>query len=431
MAIATFIIVCLIMLWVEFGINRRLINVFTIFAVPYMLIIPMNNLVMINYGFYEISDEVIFMILTGLFFIFIGSLFANYTKSVTNSQEKINYTLNKEKFEYYKMNTMLTYVFFVETITFLRLLFIAYQMGLWYIGTDEYSGTLLRGPLGHIFLTTYPLIPIVFYYWLKHKEKWSYLLATIIDIVLLFFTFVKYHSICMVLLIYLFISMEDSKYIKKGAAAVATLVCSAFILSYFVSFIIRGATTIKENFYLMHLWNYIGGSVIYDNRIFDQGVRVGTSILYKLGSFTLTPISKFTEFLFDIYLCPHEALPHEYVGINGERGNVVDAIGYLYPSQGSIDEIIEWGLLLIIIGFLFTKIYFWNLKQDKRFFALLCAFMVFFMSFSFFGTFYVHYTCWEILFWCAVMPRVFDRRVHVILGTFDDYKRIFKLKNTD
>lgn len=414
MVIGFFIIVCSIMIWFSYIVNKRLINIISIFSIPYMIIIPINNLIMTRYGFYKITNEVILMILSGLIMIFIGGLIADFNKRVSKTKVIIDYEQNHEKFIFYRIKTIKKYVYLVAVITIIRLTLIIVQHGLLYITTADFEGILIRGVFGHLLLTIYPLIPILFYYWLNNKKEVSYLFIVMLSIVLFFLTFVKYHSIGIVLMIYLFVSIENHKYIKKGALVVITFACSLFVMNYFLSFMIRDTTSLlKDNYYLEHFWNYMAGSLIYDNRIFETGIRLNTNIFYKIGTFTLAPISQFTNVLFGIRLCPHEALPFQYVGTNGERGNVVDAIGYLYPSNVNFGEIIVWCIFLVFIGFLFTKIYTNELKKKNRFAVTLAAFMTFFMAFSFFGSFYINFTCWEILFWCFIMPKIFDRRITI------------------
>ena len=51
-------IICTCFLVTEYVITRRFINVFTVFVIPYMFIIPFNNLIMVRYGFYSITNGV-------------------------------------------------------------------------------------------------------------------------------------------------------------------------------------------------------------------------------------------------------------------------------------------------------------------------------------------------------------------------------------
>lgn len=407
-----FEIVCIVMIAINYYINRRMINVISIFAIPYMIVIPVNNLLMTRYGFFEISNKVIIMILVGLVCIFMGSIVADIRKRVSKTKVIVDYEQNNCKFDYYKLKKMLRYTFCVEFIVVLKFFYIVFSKGIGYLSTSAYEGELIHGILGHVFLTIYPLVPILFYYWLKNKAEKKYLIATIVCIVLLFFTFVKYHVIGMIVLIYLFCALEDHKYLKKGAVVVLSLVAFAFVFNYFSVFLIRGTTSlISKNYYFNHLWNYIAGSLIYDNQIFVDGVRNNISIGYKIGTFLSAPINLFINALWGVKIFPHEAQRFLSMGNNAEKGNVVDAIGYLYPSKGSAIEILLWICILFLVGLLFTLIYNREIKKKRRFSIKLCVFMTFWMFFSFFGTFYVSFTPWEILLWSVIMPNLFDKRV--------------------
>lgn len=404
------------MISIDYYINRRLISVVSVLCVPYMAVILINNFFAVNLGFFKISSEVIEMLLLGIGVFFLGSLSANFRKRVSKTKRKVEYGNSENKFSFYKMPRMLCYVVAVEAMVIFRLVSIVRKLGVSFISTSDFEGLLLRGIMGHIFLTIYPLIPIIIFYWLKNKKKYIYLIAGLGGVVLLFFTFVKYHVIGMIVLIYLFCAFEDHKYIKKGAVFVTIMAIVTFISNYFLTFLLRGVTdTVGTRYYIEHLWNYISGSIIYANQIFQQGVREGTGIFYKVGSFVFSPLNLFLDKIAGFKLCPHIALPFKSVGYNGEKGNVIDAIGYLYPSKGSVIQIAGFIFVLFCFGVLFSIIYNSALLKRNKFSITLCTFLTFFVFFSFFGTFYISITPWEILIWSMVIPYFFDRRIKIHL----------------
>lgn len=408
-----FVLVCAIFIWVSYNINGRILNIPTVFFAPYVFIIIINNYVMSRYGFYEISTDTINMLLIAAFFVSIGSILADIIRK-KRSNVHLYYEQSDEKFNYYKFKKMLWYVIVVEAITIIRFLLTLFSEGAIYVVSDAYESGLLRGPLGHLFLTIYPLLPLLFYYWLKHRKDWLYLFASCFGLCLFFLTFVKYHSIGLVVITFFFVSLEDRKYFKKGLFLVLGLAVGFFVLNYFVSFTARGTTgLLKENYYLEHLWNYIAGSLIYDNYIFTLGVRPGVSVLYKLMSFIMTPLNLVLNKLGFEMICPHIALPFLSVGLNGERGNVVDAFGYLYPSHGNIFDYAFYIVALVFIGFAFTCIYNKGLKLKKKYAISLSIFLSMFVFFSFFGTFYVSIVPYEMLLWSTVMLKIFDKRFKV------------------
>lgn len=411
--LSLFMTIGIIIIYTSYKMSKRILNIPTILITPYLFVIPINNILMTKYNFYDISNETIEMILLASFCVTIGSLIAEIRRK-KKSDVGIYYDQSDDKFNYYSFDKMVNYVIIVEIITVARFLITLLTEGAVFIVSDEYESGLIKGFLGHLFLTIYPLLPILFYYWLKHKNRIRFLFASCFGLCLFFLTFVKYHSIGLVVITFFLVSFEDFKYFKKGIFTVVVFAISFFVLNYFISFVARGTTNaIKDNYYLEHLWNYISGSIIYDNDIFLNGVRVNVSIFYKLLSFTMAPINLILDKLdFDL-ICPHEALPYIYVGSNGEMGNVIDALGYLYPSKGGLIDLLLYIIVLTVIGFIFTQIYNRELRPKNRYAITLCIFLSFFVFFSFFGTFYVSFVPYEMIFWSIVMLKLFDRRIKV------------------
>ena len=422
------IVSVILMIWFNYKITQRIINVITVLTLPYAVLIPINNYVMYRFGFYLIKDEVILMILGAFLCIFIGSLIADIPYSKKHDKKgggsqivNIGRAVKSEKESRYKWAAMIRYVWFVNILTFFRLLLIILRRGLNYIGTEDFSGALTSGLLGHLFLSITPLVPILLYYWLNHKRSIQYLITAIVSVALFFLTFVKYHVIGIAVASYLLISYENRKYIRKGGIILVAGGTAVFILNYFFSFFLRGvASNVNSNYYFFHFWNYASGSFIYDNRIFEQGIRVGTSIFYKLGTFIFAPVNLFTNAIFNYRFFPHEPQPHYLVATNGQIGNVVDAIGYLYPSKGTIIDIFIFAIIMLFIGCVFTLIYNHNADTARKrntYPTVMVYFLSYFVFLSFFGTFYINSVPYEILFWCWLMMKIFDKRVRFVLGS--------------
>lgn len=413
MAVAVFCFIIIIVNIAGYWINRHPVNIISVITIPYIFIVVLNNYFLAErLGFYKISDEVIRMLGTSVLLFSTGSLLADCMKKIRSTDAVQEQNQLEIRLLCCKSPQMRNYVFVVECITFVRFLFVIARHGIAYINSSAYEGYLTRGIPGHIFLTIYPLIPILFLNWLHNRKDISYLLVSLSGIFLYFLTMIKYHSIGIVVLIYIFISLEDRRYVRKGLAVLAGAAAALFVGNYVLSFTVYGtASKVTGSYYMTHLWDYIAGSLIYDNYIFTDGIRVGVSAEYKLGSFFLTPLRFFLNILFGVEICPHAALPFRLVGMNGERGNVVDMFGYLYPSMGHLSSVIYEAVILVLIGAAFTIIYNSALHSRGYFLITLSVFLTFFCFFSFFGTFYVNLPPWEILFWSFIMPKLFDRRI--------------------
>lgn len=407
-----FVLLIAVLIFCSTRITKNIFNVFSILSIPYLLIVPINNLFVSNNGFLRISNQTLQMLSVGLVCFFVGFAIANKM----NPLGKNSHIIQQIDLNIFKMKYVLRYVLFVEVMTILRFLYIILTNGISFITTNLYEGLLTRGPLGHLLLSAYPLLPIVFFYWLKNKKEWSYLIVTLIGVLVLFLTLVKYHVIGMLVLLYFFSIMNDKRYLKKGSISIVVIVFACFIGNYLFQFTINDtAYKVDNSYYFQHLWNYIAGSLIYDNYIFTEGLRVGTDIFYKLGTFICAPINMFLNVV-DITLFPHEAQEFRLISLTGEYGNVCDAIGYLYPSRGFWEDVMIFVMVLVLIGFVVTSVYnkLWKSTNRQNFSVMICVLLVFFVFFSFFGTFYVTPVPWEILFWSYFSLRIFKKKAKYI-----------------
>lgn len=413
-----FVLVCGIIVFTSYYISHDMINIVSVFTVPYIVIVPINNFIMIKRGFYMISEQVLCLIGGSLFCIFVGYIAANtYLKLHKRANIYQEQELEK-KFSCHRMQAMLRYVIAVEILVTIRLICMIFTNGLAYISTENFAGYMMSGPLGHLLLTIYPLVPILFLYWLKNMKQALYLITTIVCIGLLFTTFVKYHVVGIIVLIYFFVSLEDRKYLCKGLIIVSVTAISAFILNYFVTFLLRGtASRASQDYYFNHLWNYMAGSLIHDNLIFTSGINVGMSSVFKFARAMLTPFYVLAISLLDISIEPLGTVTHiiDFVpmGTNGEWGNIIDAFGYFFPSKGNSIEIILHFIILILIGLIFTLLYNNLIKESDKFHITISVILDFFCFFSFFGIMYNLLPPWEILVYSIVLPKLFDCKTKI------------------
>lgn len=458
MAVILFLIYYVILLKVDYYTNKKEVSPFLILTFPYAAIIVINNFVAVYWGFYKISiSTIVFLSISfGLFYVgvFLYRLKSNELKNFSWLEIKPNFMKraifyeakrrigggisfrsticsfaknmkfskkkesisqkedSKQKFDNYKVSFIFRYALICESIIFIRVLYVVINHGFAFLVADENEGYLMTGILGHLLLTLYAVIPILFYYWLKHKEKVHFLICSLLGISLFFLTFVKYHSICLIVLIYVFVALEDKKYLKKGLIIIGVTSILAFILSYAVTFISRGsASEVGGSFYLYHLWKYIGGSVINDNHIFTDGIRTDITFFFKLGTLFFALPNMFINKIFGTQFFVIESLPMMPVAEMGESSNVVDFIGYMYPSKGNVLELVLFGIFMIGFGFLSQYIYS-RVKKHKRFFILSTSvYLTFFCFFSFFSTYGILSNTWEILIISRIIPQLFRKDI--------------------
>lgn len=447
LTVLLFLVYYIVILKFDYDTNKKKYSPFLILTFPYVAIIVVNNLIAVHWGFYKISvSTIIFLgISFGLFLL--GILCYRFKKKILDrkniidfrqylksgyyqlKEKWVNKTTNKNKrsgkayiknkkeqedreviskFKFYNMPALLKYALICEGIITIRVLYVIFNDGFAFLVADENEGYLMTGILGHLLLTLYVVIPILFYYWLNYKKNILFLISSLYGIGLFFLTFVKYHSICLIVLIYIFIVCEDKRYLKKGIIIIASTCILAFILSYSVTFMSRGtAKDVDVSFYIYHLWKYVGGSVINDNHIFTDGIRTDVSFFFKIGAILFALPNMFINKMFGTQFFVMESLPMLQVADMEERSNVVDFIGYMYPSKGEFLEIVCFGIFMIGFGFLSQYFYDCNKNAKKKFHLPTSVYLTFFCFFSFFSTYGTLSTVWEILIMSYIIPYFF------------------------
>ena len=115
----------------------------------------------------------------------------------------------------------------------------------------------------------------------------------------------------------------------------------------------------------------------------------------------------FNKILGKVYF-PSTIVKYEFYFIsNNEKSNVLDAIGFLYPVYRSNIEIIVFYLFILVVGYTFYKLYINSMKRRYRFSTFISNLMTYFIFFSFFGTFYILPSPWEILIYSTFVPKLF------------------------
>lgn len=202
-----FEVVMIGLLLFDYRLNFYRISPFTAISAPYAVLVFFNNLVAVNYGFYNISDNVIIMEFSALLCFFIGSVVARTIYRVDFRKGVNASTLGHKKIVNYRVDKIYRYCLIVVGIEIVRIVCIIFGHGVGYFFKSENEGLILRGPLGHLLLTIYPLLPIIFFTWINDKKKKKYLILCIIGGMILFSSFVKYHVIGLMVLIFLFVCM--------------------------------------------------------------------------------------------------------------------------------------------------------------------------------------------------------------------------------
>lgn len=397
-----------ILLLVDYFKNRELISPFILLATPYIFVILINNLFAYNFGFYKIDGKVIKMIALGLVSFFIGtSVIISSKKQLNNRSERLLSCLDK-----YHIKSMLYFVIFIETINMIRIIYVIINNGMSWILSNE--GYLTSGIGGHLLLILYSLVPILFYYWLCNKTKKIYLFVTILAIILFFTTFVKYHVICFVFVVFLYVVIQDNKYFKQGIIIILVSCISLFILNYLISFIISNVyNDVNNNFYVYHFWKYLAGGLINDNAIFNYNLNSEYSIFYRLSTIIFAYPNMFiTGFGGNKVFPPLGIVMSPVCFLYNESSNVIDFIGYMYPSNGDYFEILMFIVVMLVFGIVVQLLYVKFKKSSLN--IMVCVVLSFFCFYSFYSVYGTLSQTWEILFGSILIPKIFSTNIKII-----------------
>ncbi|MCR5522591.1 MAG: DUF6337 family protein [Clostridia bacterium] len=416
--ILLFELLCTAMILFDYIVHRRIITTISVISVPYMFILPVNNLFAVKYGFYPINNEVILMLMLGLFCIFTGSFIADLIFSSGKSYGVKDSEDCVKKLDHFRMRSMRNFAIIIEGFCMLRLLMFIASYGFSALSDDE-TENLVSGIFGHLYLLVYVLLPFMLLYWLKHKKEILYLFVFVFGVGFGFLSFTKYHSIGLIIMTYIFVSIEDKKYIKKGAFCIVAAAVLLFVSNYIIGFLFKGnLANINKDFYILHLWKYIGGSVVHDNNLFTSGLNVGVGFIQKILYCIMPLPNMFLKPLFGYEYVPPLDFPMEAVASNSEESNVIDFIGYMFPSKGDVFDIVVFAVIMICIGIIFSAVYNCSLKKKQSFAITLCTFMAFFEFLFFFGIFASKSMTWELLVISIILPRIFDRRTNLRIGKY-------------
>ncbi|MDE6284729.1 MAG: hypothetical protein K2M17_03200, partial [Bacilli bacterium] len=103
----------------------------------------------------------------------------------------------------------------------------------------------------------------------------------------------------------------------------------------------------------------------------------------------------------------------------GESSNVVDVIGFLFPSHGDFAEVLWFFIIIFICGFLFSYLYIKCCNKKKEFSTFIVIFLTYFIFLDFYSPFFVLVGPWEILIWCLIIPKLFK-----IKSSYNEIHRI-------
>lgn len=389
--LAILIFTCLLATAIEYYMTKRLFTPTTMLGWPYICVIILNRIVGENYGFIEINNNTIQQINLGILFFLLGSVIAIVIK---NRYYKSNNSIDRNVV--YNMKRMYVYVMIVAIVTFVRLIIYILRYGMQYfLVSDGVNGILMTGVLCHLLLSTYPLIPILVAYAIK-KKSLLYSIPVILILFLTYFTFVKYHIISLILIIIIYINIENKSMFYKTLPVLLVLPVCIFFMNYIMNFHAREIQAETE-FLLNHLFNYLSGGLIYNS--IDPGFTYNNyGIIELIIMFFMVIPNLFLNALFNVKFYDFQPLAFLSMGSNNEYGNVLNTISFLFSSKNLIGTFI----VIVCWGFLVSSI---SSKSKGRY--PLMSVVYSFTLLSFYATFLVLAPPWEMIIFSLIVPNLF------------------------
>lgn len=397
-----FLIITISMVIYQYRREKNWVNLISLFIGPYIPLVFLNNFFIYKDGFYVISDKVLIMLLSAFILFFCGTLFFKPTHNKIVADN--NYKILLQRYNFKRMTLFLS---FISLCGLVKIIFM-YRSGAFDASNfDDSEGIMGEGPVGHLLLMSYSVLPIYVLNIIENK-KWIYFSPVFVIFLVTFCTFIKYNIIGVFVTMFIFFAIHRKDLLKRAVAGLLGFVGVAFWGNYAISFALAG-NELEAKFMYGHFWKYLCGSLIYDNYIFESGVRPGIDSGYKLMTFLCALPNMFISKFFDTSFYPHIRQGENYICDFGEWSNVVDAIGYLYPSKCGFFAILFWGIAIFFIGIYFSYLYKKHIRIYDRFDMFIVVFLCYFVFFSFFGTFYVNSSPWEILVYSIFIPNIFFR----------------------
>lgn len=394
-----FVIVIVLILLYQKHREGRWFNLLSIFMFPYLVIVFFNNFIFYKIGFYKISDQVLIMILCAFLAFFLGTLFFRYKST---SYDEVN---NIKLLNQYNFKAIKNFLYITGVLGLCEC-YVLYRRGLIFNSDGDLEGVMGNGPIGHLLLASYSVLPIYFLYWTYHKKKTD-LLPIILVLIVAFSSFIKYNILGPVITLFIFVCLYKKSILKKSLIIFSIFIIFFFVANYAIGFALVGSE-VPTQFYFSHFWAYFSGSVIYDDYIFTDGVRVGVNIFYKITTFICALPNMFFNKILNETFYVYDLIPMRNISTFGESSNIVDIVGYLFPSHGDPIEIFWFLLIFFITGILFSYIY-CKVCERRQFSPFLANFLTYFIFLDFYSPFFVLSAPWEIIIWATILPNLFKK----------------------
>ena len=169
-----FILIIGSILYCQYRIEGRLVNLYSILMSPYLFIVIFNNLFFFQFGFYQISDKTLTMLLASLLLFYIGGLpfiLRKRKRKRTIVQED---RVSEEKLTHYNIKNMTLLLYIIGIISIVRF-YALFRSGTFNSDTiGDAEGMMKSGIVGHLLNLSY-VVPPPLYFFIGHIIKSKYI----------------------------------------------------------------------------------------------------------------------------------------------------------------------------------------------------------------------------------------------------------------
>lgn len=404
--------------------DKRLTS-FVLVIVPYIAITLINNFIAVRLGFFRISDNTMFMVLVGSLMFFVGNCIvqASYTGAPLAVHEKER-AADRDVMSLFRIKIYVSMVLGIRTLQLLRL--IASQ-GLDNMIANDFELFVTRGLMGHLMISVFPLIPVLFYDWVKDRRNLYSLFLSGLYFVLAFVETEKAQVLTITIAIFLYCVFKNRSYLARGGVILASMIVVLFIGNYVAKFLLQNIyDAVGKEYYVYRLWNYIAGSLINSRCATDSIRAVKTNGFDYLLDVLLSLPNLFAGGMLHIQLGPDVRFAFPYIrdfmqvtqytaGYRSQTGNVISTMTYIFGNGNwfaFIAVMILWGFICEMILCKMT------VSARDSIIMFCCCFMAFSMV-SFFGTYYTSASFSERLIYCLLWGALFNRHLHIRAGAVE------------
>lgn len=396
---------------------RKRITSFILVMGPYIVIALLNNFVAVRFGFYRITDNTLFMVLIGCFTFFLGNcaVYAAYS----GRRLVVKDVIPEAREDILSIPRIKWYVSAVLLARLLQLAWLFLTKGPQAMIANDFELMVTRGMMGHLMISVFPLIPVLFYNWVMDRKDVYSLLLTFVFFIFAFVESEKAQVLTITIAVFLYCAFKNRDNLHRGAVIVGIMILLLFVSNYASKFLLQGLyDKVETAYYFYRFWNYIAGSLINSRAVTDMfGVIRTNGLDYLTGVFLALP-NLFIKGLTGAKIGPNAGKGIPYIGDTMkvtafdagqrvQRGNVVSTMTHIFGGGNWAEFVIAMIIWGIISEYILVRMY-----TDGRDASLMgCSCFMAFSVISFFGSYYTLASFSERLVYCAVWAVLFSKNL--------------------